>query len=276
MPVNQHLFHKKLGDEIKNRIYALAVFSISAMCFDVAAQSYPTKPIRMIVPFAAAQQYRLGCPACCKRIKQVLHSYHCGKSPRRQWNHWNRLTRQSGSRRLYRSCSEPVATHGVNSATVSKLPYDPVKDFEPISLAGGLAYVLMANNNLPASSVGELVSLARANPGKYSLAVSASTIQLIAELFKASAKIDIVLVPYKSQSSAYIDLANGDAALMIYTISASVPTSGPGERRPLPSPLRSDRHLCRRPQASQNPGIRMWKRFRGWDFSPRLILRKKS
>jgi len=163
---------------MKNRIYALAVFSISAMCFDVAAQSYPTKPIRMIVPFAAASSTDLVARLVANELSKSFTPIIVENRPGANGIIGADLLAKAVSDG-YTIMLGTSGTHGVNSATVSKLPYDPVKDFEPISLAGGLAYVLMANNNLPASSVGELVSLARANPGKYSLAVSASTMRCV-------------------------------------------------------------------------------------------------
>lgn len=203
-------------------LYGLLVAMAFALPVKANAQSYPSKPIRLIVPFAAGSSSDLVARLVADRLTKSMGPVVVDNRPG--------ANGVLGAAQLAKAPPDGYTimlgssgTHGVNSSLLTKLPYDPVNDFAPIALASGLAYVLIANNSLPANSVAELVALMRASPGKYSVASSASTIQLIAELFKLSAKTDFLVVPYKAQASAFLDLFNGDVSLMIYPVSASLP-----------------------------------------------------
>src|SRR6202035_2243863 len=106
-----------------------------------------------------------------------------------------------------------------------KLDYDPIKSFAPIALIGKIPLVLVVSPSLPAKSVEELIKMAKASPGKINFASSgAGTAQhLAAELFKASAQIDIVHVPYKGSAPAETDLMGGNVQMMFDTIASALP-----------------------------------------------------
>jgi tripartite-type tricarboxylate transporter receptor subunit TctC len=108
-----------------------------------------------------------------------------------------------------------------NASLYSKINFDPVKDFAPISLIGTQANVLVVNNDVRAHSLAELIALAKASPGKLNFASSGYGLaaHLAGELFKAQAHIDIVHVPYKGSAPALEDVISGQDQMMFATTS---------------------------------------------------------
>ncbi len=109
-----------------------------------------------------------------------------------------------------------LSTHAVNPSLYSKMPYDAVKDFAPITLVATTPNVLVVNPTLPVSSVKELIAYAKANPGKlaFGSGSSGSAGHLAGELFKIDSGIDMVHVPYKGAAPATQALLAGDTQLM--------------------------------------------------------------
>lgn len=116
-------------------------------------------------------------------------------------------------------------TFAVNPALREKLPYDPQRDFAPVSLLTTQPYVLAVSPSLPAASVSQLIQYAKANPGKltYGSAGVGSANHLAGEMFKHVAGVDIVHVPYKGNGPAIVDLAGGQISLMLGSISSLYP-----------------------------------------------------
>ena len=110
-----------------------------------------------------------------------------------------------------------IATHGITPARVRKLPYDPIADFSFLSMVGGNPNVLMAHASLPARTVPELVTYAKANPGKLSYGSSGvgASPHLSMELLKMMAGINIVHVPYKGAAPALADVMGGQIQLSV-------------------------------------------------------------
>src|SRR5262245_41152902 len=106
--------------------------------------------------------------------------------------------RPDGHTLTFQSVSPAV----VNALVYKNLPYDPVKDLIPVTLAGRFPLVLIANPDVPAKDLGELIALLKANPGKYSYGSSGvgTMPHLAGELFNSMAGIDIVPVPYRGNS----------------------------------------------------------------------------
>jgi tripartite-type tricarboxylate transporter receptor subunit TctC len=109
-----------------------------------------------------------------------------------------------------------VSSLGINAGAFKKLPYDPIKDFAPVSIAFRTPLFLMVSPSVPANNVKELVSYAKANPGQLSFASlgHGSSLHLSGELFKTLAGIDLVHVPYKGTTTAVPDLMTGRVSMM--------------------------------------------------------------
>ena len=117
-----------------------------------------------------------------------------------------------------------IATHGINPA-LQKLRYDPQADFEPIALVATSPTVLVVNAKLPVASAGELVALLKSKPGSltYASAGNGTAPHLAAELFKLSAGVDMVHVPYKGSSPAIVDTIGGTTQLMFPSLYTAYP-----------------------------------------------------
>jgi tripartite-type tricarboxylate transporter receptor subunit TctC len=121
-------------------------------------------------------------------------------------------SRPDGYTLIFQSVSAAV----VNALVYANLPYDPIKDLIPVTLAGTFPLVLVANPDVPAKDLGGLIALLKANPGKYSYGSSGvgTMPHLAGELFKSMAGVDVVHVPYRGNSAIMTDLFAGRVAMM--------------------------------------------------------------
>jgi tripartite-type tricarboxylate transporter receptor subunit TctC len=124
-----------------------------------------------------------------------------------------------------------------NPIAKKKLPYDAVKDFAPVSMLFNTPFYLVVNSNVPATTVPELISLAKAKPGKLTFASlgQGSSQHLVAEMFKDMAKVDILHIPYKGSAPASTDLMAGQVDMMFEGGSSSLPNVATGKLRALAS-----------------------------------------
>lgn len=189
----------------------------------VRAQPYPSKPIRLIIPFAAGSATDTGARIIAQKLSEALKQQVIVE-PRPGAN--GIIAVEAVAKATpdgYTIVLASNGTHGINVSLFDKLPYDPVKDFAPIARVGNLAYFLTVSNSLPVNSVKELVALAKANPGKRTLGSTASVSQLTGELFKLTTGIEMTNVPYKSPSPALIDLASGQLDALFDSTTTSLP-----------------------------------------------------
>ncbi len=114
-------------------------------------------------------------------------------------------------------------THAANPALYKKLPYDPVKDFVPITPLSNNAFVLVVAPNFPASSVAELAKLAKSQPAKYSFASGNAPSRIGGEMFKMMAGVDLLHVPYKGAPQAITDLMGGQISMIFSDLRTAMP-----------------------------------------------------
>jgi tripartite-type tricarboxylate transporter receptor subunit TctC len=126
-----------------------------------------------------------------------------------------------------------TGTHGINASLYAKLPYDTIADFAPVARLGISNYVLIAHPSLPVRNVRELVKLAKTRPGQITGSSGGSVTQLAAELFKRSAGIDIVIVPYKGNALAVTATLSGEVSLIFGGIAQSAPLIKAGKLKAL-------------------------------------------
>jgi tripartite-type tricarboxylate transporter receptor subunit TctC len=199
------------------------LLSLSLPLF-AAEQGYPTKPIRLVVPFPAGGSL----DAVARAIGQKL-SIAWGQPviidnrPGAGGNIGADLVAKSAPDG-YTILEGALSTHAVNVSLYSKMPYDPIKDFAPITLVAVTPNVLVLNPSVPANSVAELISYAKANPGKlaFGSGSNGSAGHLAGELFKTEAKVDMVHVPYKGGAPAMQDLLGGQIQLMFDNLANSM------------------------------------------------------
>jgi tripartite-type tricarboxylate transporter receptor subunit TctC len=121
----------------------------------------------------------------------------------------------------------------VNPVIYKKLPYDPLKDFVPISMVGSFPLVLVVNPAVPAKSVGELVAYAKANPGKLNYSSGSTAFQVATEMFKQMTGTDIKHIPYKGSAASITAVIAGDVQMTIVDSPPLMPQLGSGRVRGL-------------------------------------------
>ena len=197
------------------------------------AQSYPIKPVRVIVPFAAGSlSDTLG-----RLLAQEL-SVALGKQ--------FVIDNKPGASAIIGAQAAALAladgyvlmltsntAQAANPSLFKKLPYDPVKDFTPIARIGYYPFVLLVNPTVPANSVKQLIEYAHANPDKLNYATSNSMSLVSVETINVLAQTNLQRVPYKSNPQALTDLMSGEVHVMIADLGTSQPYIKAGKLRAL-------------------------------------------
>ena len=128
-----------------------------------------------------------------------------------------------------------ISTNAINASLYKDLPYDPVKDFIPITLIARVPNMLVVNNDVPAKTVAELIALMKKNPGKYTFASSGNgtSQHLSGELFKGMAGVDMQHIPYKGSPPALQDVMGGSVTMTFDNITTAWPLAKGGKLRAL-------------------------------------------
>jgi tripartite-type tricarboxylate transporter receptor subunit TctC len=206
----------------------------AAVSVGATAQSYPVKPLRIVVPYAAGG----GVDIVARSVGQELNK-RLGQSVLVE----NRTGAGGnvGSDAVAKAAPDGYTllmaspANAINPSLYSKMPYDPMRDLVPIALIGSVPAVLIANRSLPVRNVKELVALARRQPGAltYGSGGSGTTEHLAGEMFKTAARVDVLHVPYKGGAQAIVDLLGGQIALMFINQLAALPHASAGKVRAL-------------------------------------------
>jgi tripartite-type tricarboxylate transporter receptor subunit TctC len=180
------------------------------------AQTYPSKPIRIIIAQAPGSASDVISRIVANRLQEGLGQPVVVEA---KPGAGGLLGSEAAARATpdgYTLVMATNSTHGSNPATYAKLPYDPVNDFAPISMVASVPYVLIVNSSVPVKNVAELVAMAKAQPGKmnYASAGNGSTHQFCAELLKNMAGIDLLHVPYKGSPPGIAAVAAGEVSVM--------------------------------------------------------------
>ena len=125
------------------------------------------------------------------------------------------------------------ATHAANAAMYAKMPFDPLKDFTPISMVGSLPMILSAGPGVPISTLRELLDAARAKPGSINAAIPSTSARVILQLFNQLGQVELFPVSYKGSGPAFIDVIAGRVEVTIDTVSATLPQIAGGKVKPL-------------------------------------------
>lgn len=213
---------------------ALLFLTLCASAWAVQAQSYPVKPVRMIVPFAPGGNTdiiaRIVAPGMSKDLGQQIIIENRGGAGSMIGTEVASKSQPDGYTLLMVS-----AAHVINPAMVKNLPFDPVRSFAAISKVADVPSALVIHPSLPVKNVKELVVLARAHPGKlnYGSAGRGSIGHLSAELLGSIAQIKMTHIPYKGAGPALIDTMAGHVELLISSMPAVINQSRAGRLRML-------------------------------------------
>ncbi len=199
------------------------------------AQGYPSRPIRLVVPFPPGGSLDVVARAIGQRLTAAWgQPVVIDNRPGAGGNIGADLVAKSAPDG-YTILEGALSTHAVNVSLYSKLPYDPIRDFAPITLVATTPNVLVVNSAFPVNSVPELIAYAKAHPGALSFGSGSngSAGHLAGELFKAEAGVDMVHVPYKGAAPALQALLAGDTQLMFDNLANSMPQLKAGKLKAL-------------------------------------------
>ena len=195
--------------------------------------NYPNRPVRWIVPFAPAGPTDLMSRAVAEKLSQRLgQPFVVDNRPGAGGNIGAEVVARSAPDGYVLMIGH-VGTHAVNAALYSKIGFDPVKDFTPISLIATYPLGLFVHPSVPVKTPKELIAHAKAHPGQINFASAGNggPTHLTAELFKSSAGIDIVHVPYKGNAAALTDLVAGRSHMMFSNLLTAMPHAKAGKLR---------------------------------------------
>ena len=199
------------------------------------AQDYPTKPVRFVVPFAPGGTTDVLARLLGEKLSASLGQQFVIDNQAGAGGNIGTAQVAKAEPDGYTILMGPVGTHAINQSIYPRLPFDPIKDFAPVTLVATVPNVLVVNPEVPANSVAELIALAKEKPGELNFASSGngSSIHLSGELFKAMTGVDIVHVPYKGSGPAVVDLLGGQVQMMFDNLPSSAPQIKAGKLRPL-------------------------------------------
>ena len=212
---------------------ALGIMLIVAL--PVLAQSYPSKPIRLVLPYPPGGGTDvIARPLAQKLTEQLGQQVIVDNRGGAGGNIGMEFVAKSPADG-YTLLFALTAQYAVNPSLYPKLPYDPVRDYAPISLLANAPYLLVVHPALPAKSVAELVALVKARPGQlsYSSSGNGSGAHLAGEMLRSLARVEIVHVPYKGAGPAMPDLIAGQVQLSFITYTAAGPHIKTGRLRAL-------------------------------------------
>jgi tripartite-type tricarboxylate transporter receptor subunit TctC len=222
-----------LGHGILRWFVGTTVAAASLCALPVVAQTYPSKPVRMIVPFPpGGGNDILGRVLAAKLTEQlgqqVIIDNRAGAG--------SIIGTEIGARAApdgHTLLFSGTAGLSINPVLQKKLPYDPIKDFAPVSMVGTSPQMLAVHPTLPVRTVKDLIDLAKAKPGRLNFASAGigTPTHLAGELFKHLAGVDIVHIPYKGGAPALTDVLAGQVSFFFNGIAAVLPFVKEGKIR---------------------------------------------
>ena len=211
----------------------LALLAAAGHVYAQGAASYPSKPVRIIVPFPSGGPSDVQARVIGQKLSDT-------------WGQAVIVDNRPGANTIIGAEAVAKATPDghtlllaidstlvMNQSLYSKLPYDPIKDFVPITLTAWASLILVADAATGPKSVKDLIAQAKANPGRLNFGAGTITTQLGGEMLKSAAGIDMVFVPYKGSPGTVQGLLSGDVKIIIDGVTSSLPHIKSGKFRVL-------------------------------------------
>ena len=216
-----------------NRRLALAGIALTAIIFVAmparAQSAWPNKPVRIVVPFAPGGTTDILARAVAPELTKAFGQPFVVDNRAGAGGNVGADLVAKAPADGYTLLMGTVGTHGINKSLYAKMPFDPQKDFAPITLVAGVPNVMVMNTEKAAklgiNSVADFVSYARANPGKLSMASSGNgtSIHLAGELFKSKNGIFMTHIPYRGSGPALLDMIGGNVDVMFDNLPSAMP-----------------------------------------------------
>ena len=211
-----------------------ALFWVAAATGDASAQTYPTRPVRLVVPFGAGGPTDVIARIVAQKLSDAWE----------QQVYTENMPGAGGNTGVATVARAPadgytilVVSTGfmVNPSMYAKIPYDPIKDFAPITLVAASPNVISVHPSFPAKTLKELVELVKSHPGKYSFAQpsTGSTPHLVGELFKQQYQLDLITVPFNSAALAINSTIGGHTPIAFTALPPAMANIREGKLRGL-------------------------------------------
>ena len=217
------------------RTLAAAILALPVMTLPMLAQAadaWPSRPINLVVPFAAGSGTDAVARITAKELGDALgQNVVVDNRPGANGAIAAEIVAQAAPDG-YTLFMTTNTTHSANPSLMKKLPYDPIKDFTPVARMGNLPFMLVINPKLPVKTMGELIAYAKAHPGM-SYASGNSTGIVSGATMGRMAKVDLLHVPYKSTPPAMTDVIAGQVPMMFVDVAAGSANVKAGKMRAL-------------------------------------------
>ncbi|HEY8336288.1 MAG TPA: tripartite tricarboxylate transporter substrate binding protein [Tardiphaga sp.] len=202
---------------------AVVVAAIGIAGSAVAQSTYPNRTITLVLPFAAGSGTDTTTRLISQQLAQALGvSIVIDNKPGANGSIAATFVARAAPDG-YTLFVTTNTSHSANPYLLKTMNYDPIKDFTPIARTGDLPFMLVINPDIPANSVGELIALAKKEPGKYSYASGSSSAIVSGATFANLAKLDLLHVPYKSSPPALTDVIAGRVSMMFVDVPTGLP-----------------------------------------------------
>lgn len=201
----------------------------------VHAQSYPTKPVRLVVPFPAGGATDLFARTLSQKLSEKMGAALVVENRPGAGGTLGSDLVAKATADGYTLLLATSSTHSIGPNLNPRMPYDAVRDFTPISQVGNAPSIMLVPNTAPAKTVKEWIDYAKKNPGRLNYASSGNgtIVQLTAELFKSQAELFVVHIPYKGTALAIPDLVSGKVDVMFDSLPTGLPHVREGRLRAL-------------------------------------------
>ncbi|MBI2316770.1 MAG: tripartite tricarboxylate transporter substrate binding protein [Betaproteobacteria bacterium] len=199
------------------------------------AQSYPAKPIRLIVPFVAGGPTDVVARIVAQNLAPILQESVVVENKPGASGFIGTEAVARAQPDGYTLLLITASTHAISPNLFKKLPYDPIKDFAMVGQFTDASLILVVTSSLPVASVAELVKLLKSKPGKMNYASwgSGGAAHMAGELFKQATETDMMHIPYKGSAPAITDLMGGQVSVFFDTITSSLPHARSGKLKGL-------------------------------------------
>ncbi len=219
----------------RTAVLALVALVASPLPASAQPQTYPAKPIRLIVPFPAGGSADIMARAVSQKMSEtwrqpVVVDNRAGASGNIGAD---MVARSAGDGYTLLLCT--VGTHAIHQTLYKKLPFDPINDFTPVAYIAGVPNVAVVHPAVPVRNVQELIAFIRARPGQVNFGSSGTgtSVHMSGELLKVIEGLDMTHVPYRGNPQAVTDLLSGQLTLMITNMPSVVPFIQSGRLRAL-------------------------------------------
>jgi tripartite-type tricarboxylate transporter receptor subunit TctC len=219
----------------RSALRAVLAATLVALGPGALAQSYPAKPVKIVVPFAAGGAVDILTRVLAEKLSAALGQQVVVEPMVGAGGNIGAAAVAKAPADGYTLLMATTGTHTINPGLYRNMPFDAVRDFAPITLIASVPNILVVHPDVPAKSVKELVALARSQPGKLNFASfgHGTSNHLSGELFKSVAGVEVVHVPYKSAPQAVLEIVGGQVNFAFVNAPLALPQVRAGKLRAL-------------------------------------------